>query len=213
MKALILVDIQNDFCPKGALAVANGDEVVPVANQLNTSMMFDYVVLTQDWHPMSHKSFACNNENAEVGTLGELNGLPQVWWPNHCEWGTPGAEFHKNLMTGRANLILRKGMDHEVDSYSGFFDNAGRPTGLGDWLASQQVKEVYIMGLATDYCVKFTALDCAKLLFKTYLIEDGCRAVNLQPNDGVKAIEEMKSADIEVVNSTQLLKEHKAGNE
>jgi len=212
MKALILVDIQNDFCPKGALAVTKGAEVVPVANRLNTSMMFDYVVLTQDWHPSSHKSFASNNEGAEAWTLGELNGLPQVWWPNHCEWGNKGAEFHKNLLTGRANLILRKGMDPEVDSYSGFFDNAKRSTGLGDWLAAQHIKEVYIMGLATDYCVKFTALDCARLLFKTYLIEDGCRAVNLQPDDGAKAIKEMKSADIEVVNSTQLLKEHRAGN-
>ncbi len=210
MKALILVDIQNDFAlPNGALSVPKGNEVVAVANRLNTSTMFDYFVLLQDWHPMSHKSFASKNKGAEVGTLGELNGNPQIWWPDHCIWGTSGSEFHKSLLTGRANLILRKGMDPEVDSYSGFFDNAGLTTGLGDWLEANGVKETYIMGLATDYCVRFTALDSAQLLFATYLIEDGCRAVNLQPDDGKNAIVEMKKAGITVITSKELLKEHK----
>ncbi len=213
MKALILVDIQNDFAfSVGALSVPKGEEVVAVANRLNTSAMFDYFILTQDHHPMSHKSFASNNKGAEVGTLGELNGNPQIWWPPHCIWGTPGNEFHRNLLTGRANLILRKGMDPEVDSYSGFFDNAGRSTGLGDWLTANNVKEVYVAGLALDVCVKHTALDSARLLFTTYLIEDGCRAVNLQPDDGKKAIAEMKKAGITIVTSKELLKEHRKNN-
>ena len=206
MKALILVDIQNDFCPGGALAVNHGNEVVAVANRLSKSGAFNYIVLTQDWHPQEHRSFASNNDGAKVGTLGELNGLPQVWWPDHCVWNTPGSELHKNLLTGRANLIIRKGMDKAVDSYSGFFDNDGSPVGLGSYLKERSAREVYIMGLATDYCIKFTALDCVKLGFDTYLIEDGCRAVNINPDDGDKAIEEMKAAGIKVVHSDTLTK-------
>jgi nicotinamidase/pyrazinamidase len=205
MKALILVDIQNDFCLNGALAVKNGDEVVAVANQLNMAMIFDYVVLTQDWHPKSHKSFASNNKDAKVGELGSLNGNPQIWWPDHCVWGEKGAEFHKDLLTGRANLILRKGMDPEVDSYSGFHDNAGKPSGLGEWLKANKVKEVYIMGLATDYCIKYTALGSVSSGFTTYLVEDGCRAV--QPEGGVNAIAIMRKEGVKITNSKKLLKQ------
>jgi len=205
MKALILVDLQNDFMPGGALAVNEGDQVVPVANRLTTSLKFGLVVVTQDWHPPGHFSFASTNAK-EVGTVGELGGKPQVWWPDHCVWNTPGSELHKNLLTGRANLIIRKGMDKAVDSYSGFFDNDGSPVGLGSYLKERSAREVYIMGLATDYCVKFTALDCVKLGFDTYLIEDGCRAVNINPDDGDKAIEEMKAAGIKVVHSDTLTK-------
>ena len=206
MKALLLVDLQKDFMPGGALAVSEGDEVVPVANRLSSSLNFDIMVITQDWHPPGHKSFASNNDGAEVGQLGELGGKPQVWWPDHCVWNTPGSELHGNLLTGRANLIIRKGMDKEVDSYSGFFDNDGSPVGLGDYLKERGVTDVYIMGLATDYCVKFTALDCAELGFNTHLVEDGCRAVNINPDDGANAIKEMKEAGIKVVHSDTLTK-------
>lgn len=200
MKALIIVDLQNDFMPGGALAVKGGNEVVPVANRLSSSCKFDLIVLTQDWHPSGHKSFA-SSSGEPVGTMGELNGKPQIWWPDHCVWGTPGAEFHKNLMTGRANLIIRKGMDRKVDSYSAFYDNDGSSVGLGGYLRDRNVGEVYVCGLATDYCVKFTALDAVKLGFNTRLFEDGCRPVNVNPNDGNKAIEEMKTAGIEILHS------------
>jgi len=196
--------LQNDFMPGGALAVKEGDEVVPVANRLTSSLKFEIVVITQDWHPFGHASFA-SSSGEPVGTVGELNGKPQVWWPDHCMWNTPGAELHKNLLTGRANLILRKGMDKNVDSYSGFFDNDGTGVGLGSYLKEREATDVYIMGLATDYCVKFTTLDCNGFGFNTYLIEDGCRAVNVNPDDGANAIEEMKQI-AKIVHSDSLTK-------
>lgn len=206
MKALILVDIQQDFCAGGALAVKDGDQVVPVANRLTTSDNFDVIVLSQDWHPQSHKSFASNNSGTKVGDLGELGGKPQVMWPDHCVWNTPGSEFHKNLLTGRASLILRKGMNREVDSYSAFYDNDGTPVGLKGYLKDRDVTEVYIMGLATDYCIKFTVLDSVKCGFETYLIKDGCRAVNISSDDGADAIKEMKNAGAKVVHSDKYTK-------
>lgn len=213
MKVLILVDIQNDFCPGGALAVKDGHKVVPVANILAVESNFDLIVCTQDYHPPTHKSFASNNKDAKPGTLGELNGVPQVWWPNHCEWGTKGSEFHKNLMTGKVAAIFRKGMNEKVDSYSGFFDNKAildgkevrAATGLGGYLKDKGVTDVYVMGLATDYCVKFTALDALALGFNTYLITDGCRAVDLNAGDGDKAMAEMKEAGVKLVESKNLL--------
>lgn len=201
MKTLLLIDLQNDFMLRGALAVKDGDQVVPIANRLITSDNFNLIVLTQDFHPPAHKSFASNNPGTKVGGIGELNGKPQVWWSDHCVRNTSGADFHKNLLTERANLILRKGMNENVDSYSGFYDNDGNSVGLGSYLSERGAEEVYIMGLATDYCVKFTALDCAKLGFDTYLIEDGCRAVNINLDDGTNAIVEMKAAGIKVVHS------------
>ena len=205
MKALVLVDLQNDFCPGGALAVTDGDQVVPVANRLASSSKFDLVVLTQDWHPVGHASFA-STSGEPVGTLGELGGKPQIWWPDHCVWNSPGAEFHKNLLTGRVNAVVRKGTDMNVDSYSGFFDNDGLPVGLGGYLKERRILEVFIMGLATDYCVKFTALDCVKLGFDTFLFKDGCRAVNLNPDDGENAIKEMKDSGVKVLHSDKFTK-------
>jgi nicotinamidase/pyrazinamidase len=212
MKALILVDLQNDFAdPKGALYVDKGEQVVSVANRLTSSMKFDIVVATMDWHPSGHGSFASTSGEL-VGTLGELNGRPQIWWPDHCVWNTPGSELHKNLLTGRANLIIRKGMDRDVDSYSAFFDNDASPIGLSSYLSERDVDEVYIMGLATDYCIKFTALDSIKQCFDTYLIEDGCRAVNINPDDGDKAIREMKDAGVNIINSSIFTKCDKPWN-
>lgn len=200
MKTLVLVDIQNDFCKGGALAVKDGDAVVPVANRLIVEGKFDLIVATQDYHPPTHKSFASNNKDVKVGTLGTLNGLPQVWWPNHCTWGSKGAEFHKNLLSGRLAAIFRKGMDPEVDSYSGFFDNGRKhPTGLAGYLKDVGATELFVLGLATDYCVKFTALDAVSLGFKTNLVLDGCRAVNLNPDDGAKAVAEMKEKGVKII--------------
>ena len=200
MRALILVDLQYDFMPGGALAVSEGDEVVPVANCMIPK--FDLVVATQDWHPVDHGSFAAQHPGKQPGEFIELNGLTQILWPVHCVQGSHGAEFHKDLDLTHIDKIFPKGTDPEIDSYSGFFDNAHRKdTGLGDYLKERQVSDVYVLGLATDYCVKFTALDAAQLGFKTYLIGDGCRGVNLQPGDSAAAIKEMQAAGIVATNS------------
>lgn len=203
MKALILVDLQNDFVPGGALAVNEGDRVVPVANQL--ARRFELVVATQDWHPADHGSFAFNHPGKKVGELIELNGLPQVLWPVHCVQNTPGAAFAAGLEMSKVRRVFQKGTDPAIDSYSGFFDNGHRrATGLGDFLSGKGVKDVYVMGLATDYCVKFTALDARGLGLNVYLVEDGCRGVNLKAGDVERAIEEMKGAGVKVMRSAEI---------
>src|SRR5688572_15626086 len=154
--ALVLVDLQNDFCPGGALAVADGDRVVPLANALARSKKFDLVVATQDWHPPDHASFAANHPGREVGDHIDLEGLPQILWPAHCVQGTWGAGLHPALDATRIDKVFQKGIDPALDSYSGFFDNGHRrSTGLGDYLKAAGITDVYILGLATDYCVKF----------------------------------------------------------
>jgi nicotinamidase/pyrazinamidase len=203
MKALILVDIQNDFLPGGALAVPEGDKVIPVANRLQT--VFTVVVATQDWHPPNHGSFAANHPAKNVFDQIDLNGLPQTLWPIHCVQNTKGAELASTLDRGRISKVFLKGTDPRIDSYSGFFDNGHRKsTGLGEWLKAQGITEVFVCGLATDYCVKFTALDALQIGFKTHFIEDASRGVNLQPGDVDRAIQEMKQAGIHVVQSTEL---------
>jgi nicotinamidase/pyrazinamidase len=203
MRTLILVDLQNDFAPGGALAVHEGDRVVPVANSIIDK--FDLVVATQDWHPPDHRSFAANNPGHEVGDVIDLAGLRQILWPVHCVQNTPGADFIPGLAVTQINHITRKGTDPTIDSYSGFFDNGHRKaTDLGDYLSQQKASRVYIMGLATDYCVKFTALDAVGLGYETFLIEDGCRGVNLQKEDSANAIAEMKMAGVVVVNSGEI---------
>jgi len=204
MRALILVDLQYDFCPGGALAVARGDETIAVANRVMPR--FDVVVCTQDWHPADHHSFAVNNPGARPGDLRELGGLPQVMWPAHCVQGTPGAELHDGLVRDRITAVVRKGTDSMIDSYSGFFDNGHqKATGLAELLAARGVTEVVVMGLATDYCVKHTALDARGLGYPVTLIEDGCRAVDLAPGDGDRAIEALRAAGCAITTSTALL--------
>jgi len=205
MKALILVDIQNDFLPGGPLAVPEGDKVIPVANKLQA--LFPLVVATQDWHPRDHGSFAVSHPGRNVFEQAELNGMPQTLWPVHCVQNTQGAELAAGLNRERVAKVFPKGTDVGIDSYSGLFDNGHRKsTGLGEWLKEQGVTEVFVCGLATDYCVKFTALDAAQMGFKTHLIEDASRGVNLQPDDVKNAIQEMKRAEIAVVQSAELLK-------
>jgi len=205
MNALILVDIQNDFVPGGALAVQDGDAVVPVANRLQQIGRFDVVVATQDWHPPDHGSFAANHPGRKPGEVIQLNGLPQVLWPVHCVQNTQGARFVDGLVTTGIDQIFTKGTDPAVDSYSGFFDNGHRrSTGLGDFLKNRGVTDVYILGLATDYCVKFTALDARTLGFNTFLIEDGCRGVELEPGDVERAIQEMQAAGVTITNSREV---------
>src|SRR6266702_2217980 len=205
MKALLLVDIQNDFLPGGALAVPDGDAVIPVANELQST--FPVVVATQDWHPANHSSFAVSHPGKKAFEQIELNGLPQTLWPVHCVQGTHGAELAVELNRDRIANTFQKGTDAGIDSYSGLFDNGHRrSTGLGEWLKAKNVTEVFVCGLATDYCVKFTALDAAKMGFKTHLIEDASRGVNLRPDDVRNAIEEMKRAGVVVVQSAGILK-------
>lgn len=203
MKSLILVDIQNDFLPGGALAVPNGDEIIPAVNRLQS--VFPLVVATQDWHPANHGSFAANHSGKKPFEQIELNGLPQTLWPVHCVQGTKGAELAPGLHRKRISRIFQKGTDPDVDSYSGFFDNGHRhATGLAKWFKSRGVNEVYICGLATDYCVKFTALDAVGAGFKTHLIEDASRGVNLRPDDVKDAIAEMKRAGVVVEEGAKL---------
>ena len=199
-RALILVDLQNDFVPGGALAVPEGDRVVPVANEL--AGKFDLVVATQDWHPADHGSFADNHPGRGVYEVVDLNGLPQVLWPVHCVQGTRGAELVAGLDASKIDKVFQKGTDPAIDSYSGFFDNGHRKaTGLGDYLKAKGVKDVYVCGLATDYCVKFTALDARQLGFNAYLVEDASRGVNVKPGDVERAVAEMRAAGVIVVQS------------
>lgn len=200
MRALILVDLQYDFCPGGALAVQRGDETIAIANRLMPH--FSTIVCTQDWHPADHRSFAVNNPGTKPGDVIDLDGVPQMMWPAHCVQDTHGVEIHDGLDRSRINDVIRKGTDAAIDSYSGFFDNGHqKATGLAAWLQERWVKQVYIMGLATDYCVKFTAIDAAKLGFEVRLIEDGCRAVEMTAGDGERAVGEMRDAGVTVVES------------
>ena len=204
MKALLLVDIQNDFLPGGALPVPTGDEIVRIANQLLDH--FPLVIATQDWHPADHGSFAANHPGKDIGEVIELNGLSQILWPVHCVRGSGGAQFAPELQQERIDHVVTKGTNREIDSYSGFFDNGHRQeTELNRLLVDADVSELYVMGLATDYCVKFTALDAVQLGFQTHLIADGCRGVELSPGDIDHALQEMEAAGVQVVDSRQLV--------
>lgn len=191
--ALLLVDLQNDFCRGGALSVPGGDEVMAIANQLQEK--FSLVVASQDWHPEDHMSFAANHQDASIGDVRELNGMKQTLWPVHCVQGSHGANFHPALATQKISHITYKGMDPAIDSYSAFFDNAhGHATDLHDYLQSKNIKHLYVMGLATDYCVLFTVLDAISLGYEVTVIEEGCRGVGLHADDIPNAIEKMKAA-------------------
>ncbi|MBU4304626.1 MAG: bifunctional nicotinamidase/pyrazinamidase [Candidatus Omnitrophica bacterium] len=199
-RALIIVDVQNDFCPGGALAVPEGDKVVPLINELQEK--FDIVAATQDWHPKDHGSFAGNHPGKNAGEIIVLNGLNQILWPAHCVQGTKGAEFVDGLCMDRVAKVFQKGLDKGIDSYSGFFDNGHKKaTGLEEYLKKQGVTDVYVVGLATDYCVKFTALDAVNLGFKTTVVKAGCRAVNVNPGDADNAVKEMEKAGIKIKKS------------
>ena len=197
MKALLLIDLLNDFTPGGSLAVPQGDDVIAVANRLMPA--YDLVVATQDWHPADHGSFAANHAGKAPGDTITLGGLNQVLWPVHCVQNTPGAAFHPKLDRAGIHHVIQKGTDPAIDSYSGFFDNGHRQaTGLAEWLQARGATAVDVMGLALDYCVKFTALDAVKLGLTTTLLTEGCRAVNLKPGDGDRAVEAMKAVGVTI---------------
>ncbi len=176
--ALLVIDVQNDFCPGGALAVPDGETVV---NEINRMMdQFEVKVLTQDWHPASHASFASNHAGGKPFETVELAYGAQVLWPPHCMQGTKGADFHRDLKNNAADLILRKGFRPDIDSYSAFFENDRKtPTGLEGYLRSRQVDTVYCAGLATDFCVLYSAIDAVALGFKVVVLEAACRAIDL----------------------------------
>lgn len=206
MNALILVDIQNDFIPGGALAVPEGDVIVPLANRLMP--LFPLVIATQDWHPSDHLSFASQHKGKQTGDLIQLTGIDQMLWPDHCVQESEGAELHTGLNQDQIDHIIPKGTNRSFDSYSGFFDNSRQhSTGLEKLLKKSGVTNVAVMGLATDYCVKFTALDAVSLGLETTLIEDGSRGVELQPGDIARSISEMRNAGVEIVSSDQIIKQ------
>lgn len=203
MRALLLVDLQNDFMPGGALAVPDGDAVVGVANALMPR--FGFVVASQDWHPADHGSFASNHPGMKPGDVTMLGGVEQVLWPDHCVQGSPGASFHSGLDVAVIDHVVRKGADPAVDSYSAFYDNdRNRDTGLAGFLEQHGVDELIVLGLATDYCVKYTVLDAVGLGFGVIVIRDGCRAVDLHPGDGERAFEQMHAEGARVVESHEL---------
>jgi nicotinamidase/pyrazinamidase len=175
---LLIIDVQNDFCPGGALAVADGDAVVPVINRL--SGRFNHVVLTQDWHPAGHSSFATSHPGSVAFESIAMPYGEQTLWPDHCVQGTAGSAFHPQLNTERAELVIRKGFRREIDSYSAFYENDRRtPTGLAGYLRERGLRRVFLAGLATDYCVCYSAIDAGRLGFDAVVIEDGCRAIDL----------------------------------
>lgn len=204
MRALLLVDIQNDFMPFGALPVTDGDAVVAVANQL--APRFGLVIATQDWHPADHGSFASAHPGRAPGDVIPLGGVDQVLWPDHCVQGMPGASFHSALAVGAIDHVVRKGTDPAIDSYSAFFDNGHRKdTGLAGYLRAERVDGLVVMGLATDYCVRATVLDALSLGFSVSLVADGCRAVDLAEGDGERAVQEMAAAGAQVGTSDDVL--------
>jgi len=200
MKALLLVDIQNDFLPGGALGVKGGDEIIPVVNEL-LKQDFDVIVASKDWHPSNHISFA-ENHGKEPGEVIEVEGGEQELWPVHCVQDSLGAQFAPDLQTAAIEKVFYKGVDTAVDSYSAFFDNnRQRSTGLSDYLRSRGVESLVIAGLATDYCVKFSVIDAIDEGFDVSVIVEGCRGVNLHPGDVDKALEIMRSAGAEIIDS------------
>jgi nicotinamidase/pyrazinamidase len=192
VKTLLVIDVQNDFCPGGSLAVKDGDKVVPVINRARER--FDQVIFTQDWHPKTHKSFAVNHPGKKPYDQITLGGMPQTLWPVHCVQGTRGAELRADLLVRPGERIFQKGTDPEIDSYSAFYDNAHRKsTGLSQYLRAQRVTELTLCGLATDYCVNFSALDALGEGFRVAVLAPACRGVNLQPDDSEKALEALRA--------------------
>jgi len=203
-RALLLVDIQNDFLPGGALAVADGDAIVPIVNRLMPG--FDYVVASQDWHPADHGSFAVHHPGFEAFQIGELDGLAQILWPVHCVQNSPGAGFASALDIAAIDHVVRKGTNARIDSYSAFYDNNHRQaTGLADHLRTIAVDSLFVCGLAADVCVKFTVLDALAEGFDTTLIVDATRGVDMVAGDTDAAITAMRQAGAHVLDSAALL--------
>jgi nicotinamidase/pyrazinamidase len=203
MKALIMVDLQNDFLPGGALEVREGDGVIPVINSIQHH--FEWVVATRDWHPAGHGSFASSHPGTLPGEIISLNGLDQILWPDHCIQGNSGADIASALDKSRINAYIFKGTEPSLDSYSTFFDNAHRrETGLATFLRDREIQELYLCGLATDYCVKYSALDALMCGFRVWVIADATCAVNLKADDGERSLAEMRDAGAIICTSHEI---------
>ena len=200
--ALLMIDIQNDFCPGGALAVDEGDKIVSNVNSIQEK--FTVKILTQDWHPKNHKSFASNHKNKDPMSTTQMFYGTQVLWPDHCIQGTEGSRFHAKLITDNADLIIRKGFRPEIDSYSAFFENDQKtPTGLDGYLKSRGLNTIYLCGLALDFCVYFSAIDGAKLGYNVTVIKDACRAIDL--NGSLQnSLNDMKSKGVKLSSTSEL---------
>ncbi len=201
--ALLVVDLQNDFCAGGSLAVEGGDQVVAPINRILP--LFDNIAFTQDWHPADHVSFASAWPGRSLYDSVEADGIPQVLWPDHCVQGSRGAAFHQSLETDRASVILRKGARARLDSYSAFFENdRSTPTGLDGWLRGIGASELYVAGLATDFCVFFTVLDALRLGYKVRVLEDAIRAVDIPPGGAARALGTMRRERAAFIDSRTL---------
>ena len=195
--ALLVIDVQNDFCPAGALQVAGGNEIIPGINQEMTK--YDYVILTQDWHPKGHSSFATSHDGRNPLDVIEMPYGDQVLWPDHCVQGSHGAEFHSELNTARANAVIRKGSNPLIDSYSAFFENDRKtPTGLHGYFRSLEIEKINLVGLATDFCVNYSAQDAAKLGYKVSVFEKMCRSIDIN-GSLVLARTEMRECGVELI--------------
>lgn len=200
---LLIIDVQNDFCPGGALAVNDGQTIVSVINQLISK--FSHVALTQDWHPAGHSSFASSHPDRDPFTSVTMPYGEQTLWPDHCVQGTAGARFHQELDTGTASMIIRKGMNPDIDSYSAFYENdRSTSTGLAGYLRERKIKRVFCVGLALDYCVYYSALDAHKENFQTTVITDACRAIDMD-GSAAAATSDMKKQGISLMESSVLL--------
>ena len=195
--ALLVIDVQNDFCPGGALQVAGGNEIIPGINQEMTK--YDYIILTQDWHPKGHSSFATSHDGGKPLDVIEMPYGDQVLWPDHCVQGSHGAEFHAELNTARANAVIRKGSNPLIDSYSAFFENDRKtPTGLHGYFRSLEVEKINLVGLATDFCVNYSAQDAAKLGYKVSVFEKMCRSIDINGSLAL-ARTEMRECGVELI--------------
>ncbi|WP_339651991.1 bifunctional nicotinamidase/pyrazinamidase [uncultured Salegentibacter sp.] len=201
MKTLIIIDPQNDFMPGGSLAVPNGDEIIPVINKIQEN--FDLIIVSQDWHPNGHASFASSHKGKKEFETIDLNGIEQVMWPEHCVQNTVGAEFHRDLKTSKIEAIFRKGTNPEIDSYSAFYDNQHlKSTGLSGYLKEKNAEDLYFCGLAAEICVHFTAKDAIKEGFKATIIEDGTRALNAENFEKAKV--ELKELGGRIISSNAI---------
>lgn len=204
MKALLIVDVQNDFLPGGALAVKNGNAILPLINEM-VHYPFDLIVATKDWHPADHGSFVNNHEGKKTGDHINLGGLDQILWPAHCVQGAWGSEFAPGWDTTTVDKVIYKGTEALIDSYSTFYDNGHRKsTGLENYLREKGISQVFIAGLTTDYCVKYSALDALELGFHPFVIVEACQGVNLNPNDSKKALEEMQKGGVVLLSFKDL---------
>ena len=195
--ALLVIDVQNDFCPGGALQVAGGNDIIPDINLEMTK--YDYIVLTQDWHPKGHSSFATSHDGGNPLDVIEMPYGAQVLWPDHCVQGSHGAEFHSELNTARANAVIRKGSNPLIDSYSAFFENDRKtPTGLHGYFRSLEVEKINLVGLATDFCVNYSAQDAAKLGYKVSVFEKMCRSIDINGSLAL-ARTEMRECGVELI--------------